>query len=373
MKIPPFALERYFAKYEFSASYLLSCSDCEALTLSELLAMADPPSLALWEQLSLGYTESLGHPLLREEAARLYKNIQPEEVLVITPEEGIFNAMNVILEPGDHVICTFPGYQSLYEIALSLGCQVTRWTPDEAHGWKFNLEDLRTSIQPNTRLIVVNFPHNPTGSQMNASDFAEILRLASEKGIFVFSDEMYRFLEYQDADRLDSASDLYENAVSLFGMSKTFSLAGLRIGWLTSRNKDLLRKMAVFKDYTTICSSAPSEILAIMALRVKNEIIHRNLAIIQTNLRLLDQFFERHVGIFTWNKPKAGTIAFPRLLLPQDINEFCVDLVNKKGVMLLPGAVFGYAGNHCRVGFGRRNMPAALEKLEEVIEELAGA
>jgi aspartate/methionine/tyrosine aminotransferase len=372
MKINPFALERYFAKYEFSAPYLLSCSDCEALNLSELLGFADRPSLALWDRLSLGYTESLGHPLLREEAARLYTKIQPEDVLIITPEEGIFIAMNVILSPGDHVICTFPGYQSLYEIAQSLGCQVTKWAPEEASGWKFNLDDLRASIQANTRLIVVNFPHNPTGSQMDAPGFAEILRIAGEKGIVVFSDEMYHFLEYQDVDRLESASDLYENAISLFGMSKTFSLAGLRIGWLTTRNKELYRKIAVFKDYTTICSSAPSEILAIMGLRAKDEIIQRNLGIIQANLSLLDQFFERHAGIFTWNRPKAGTIGFPRLLLPKNIRDFCLELVDKQGVMLAPGPVFGYAGSHFRVGFGRKNMPAALERLEAAIEELTG-
>ena len=131
MKIQPFKLERYFARYEFSAPYLLSSSDCEALTLPELLAMADEQTLGLWNNLKLGYTESQGHHLLREEVARLYQNIQPEELLIITPEEGIFIAMNALLDQGDQVVTTFPGYQSLYEIANAMGCQVSHWLPKE--------------------------------------------------------------------------------------------------------------------------------------------------------------------------------------------------------------------------------------------------
>lgn len=340
--------------------------------MSELLALADRETLGMWKNLGLGYTESLGHPLLREEVARLHTVIKPENVLVITPEEGIFIAMNVILEKGDHVITTFPGYQSLYEIASALGCEVTKWLPDEKDDWKFDLDVLRASIRPNTKLLVINFPHNPTGSLIDRKGYQEILQVAGERGITVFSDEMYRFLEHDETDRLDSASDLSVRAVSLFGVSKSFALAGLRIGWLTTQDKELYSKMAVFKDYTTICSSAPSEILAIMGLRAKDEILRRNMAIIQSNLRLLDQFFGHHAGQFTWVKPKAGTIGFPKLLQQGDIAGFCLDLVEKKGVMLLPSNIYSYDegqhdGGHFRVGFGRKNIPEALEKLEEYL------
>ena len=374
MKIKPFELERYFAKYEFSTPYLLSCSDCEPLPMSELLSRADPETLGMWDKLRLGYTESLGHPMLREEIAHLHRAIQPEDVLVVTPEEGIFIVMNVILAKGDHVIATFPGYQSLYEIANALGCEVTKWLPDEKDGWKFDLDFLRASIRANTKLLVVNFPHNPTGSLIDRKGYQEILQLAGEKDITVFSDEMYRFLEYDETDRLDSASDLYPRAVSLFGMSKSFALAGLRLGWLTTQDKELYAQLAAFKDYTTICSSAPSEILAIMGLRAKDEILRRNLAIIQSNLRLLDQFFDHHAGQFTWVKPKAGTIGFPKLHQPGDIAGFCLDLVEKKGVMLLPSTVYSYdegqqEGGHFRVGFGRKNIPEVLEKFDEYLKE----
>lgn len=367
MKIKPFTLERYFAKYEFSAPYLLSCSDCEPLTQKELLSMADKQSLEMWDKLWLGYTESQGHPVLREEVAKFHSQIKPSNVLVVVPEEGIFITMNTILEKGDHVVSTFPGYQSLYEVANSIGCEVTNWTPIEEKGWSFDLETLRKSIKPNTKLIVINFPHNPTGSLLSKEEFEEVLRIAKEKNIFVFSDEMYRFLEYKDTDRLESASDLYENAISLFGVSKTFSLAGLRIGWLTTQNKELFSKMANFKDYTTICSSAPSEILSVIALRAKDIIIGRHLTRIKRNLTLLDDFFKRRHDLFEWVRPRAGTIGFPRFKGDISSIEFCQKLVKETGIMLLPSTVYDYDDKHFRIGFGRENMPEALEKFDKYL------
>ncbi len=371
MNIQPFKLEEYFAKYEFSAPYLLCPSDCEPFTLNELLAYADGDTRDLWEKLSLGYTETQGLPLLRQEIAHLYAQVAPDDVLVVTPEEGIFIGMHALLEPGDHVIATFPGYQSLYEIAVSLGCEVTYWTADEANGWAFDVDWLETAIQPNTRLIVVNFPHNPTGYLTSKAEFARILELARARNITVFSDEMYRFLEYDPADRLDSAVDVYADAVVLGGLSKAFGLPGLRIGWLVARNHDLYQKFVLLKAYTTICSSAPSEILALMALRARARVIERSLAIVRENLARLDGFFERHAAILSWVRPRAGSIAFPKLLLPQDIATFCAEVVEKQGVMLLPGSVYDDAGSHFRIGFGRRSLPDALAQLEAFIREAA--
>ncbi len=360
MKIKDFKLERYFARYEFSTPYLLSSSDCEPLSLDEVLALADNDSLTLWNNLKLGYTESQGHPVLREEVAGLYQTIQSKDVLITAPEEGIFIAMNCLVKKGDHVITTFPGYQSLYEVANAIGCEVSPWTPDKQNEFSFDIQKLKKLIRDDTRLIVINFPHNPTGSTIKEDELKEIINLAKAKDIIIFSDEMYRFLEYDDADKTTSACDLYENAVSLFGMSKSFALAGLRIGWLVTRNSNLLNKFLAFKDYTTICSSAPSEILAIAALRAKKEIIKRNLQIIKNNLAQLDQFFAHFNHLFVWNKPKAGPIAFPKLKRDRDVNHFCIDLVEKKGVMLLPASVYDYQGNNFRIGFARKNMPEAL-------------
>ncbi len=368
MRIAPFQLERYFAQYEFSTPHLLSSSDCEPLTLGELLALGDAESLALWRELSLGYTESQGHPLLRAEIAKLYSQVSPDDVLVVTPEEGIFIAMNVLLDRGDHVIVTYPGYQSLYELARSIGCEVTPWTPDKGDTWRFDLNRLESSLRRHTRLIVVNFPHNPTGANLTSSQFHDLLNMASERGIAVFSDEMYRLLEHDQSARLEPACDVYENAISLSGMSKTFALAGLRIGWLATRNHAFLNGFATFKDYTTICSSAPSEVLAIMALRARDTIVARNLDIIRNNLRELDCFFARYPDVFEWLRPEAGTVAFPALRPPLQIAEFCRGLVEEKQTMLLPGDVYNFPGNHFRVGFGRRSLPQALIRLEEYVQ-----
>ena len=323
MKIQPFQLERYFAQYEFSAPYLLSPSDCEPFTLEELLALSGPETRRLWDNLWLGYTESRGLPALREEAAALYEHITPEDLLILTPEEGIFIAMNVLLNPGDHVIATFPGYQSLYQLAESLGCSVSRWMPRMQEGRVFfDVNDLENLVREDTRLLVFNFPHNPTGALPTAEEYRRILALAEDRGLYVFSDEMYRFLEYDPRDRLPSASDLYPNAVSLFGVSKSFALPGLRIGWLATRNQEVMAQLASFKDYTTICSARPVRFLALAALRAREQVFQRNLEIIGTNLNVLDNFFAQHAQTFRWARPKAGQLPSPNTSAPRGSRPF---------------------------------------------------
>jgi aspartate/methionine/tyrosine aminotransferase len=369
MKIKPFELERYFDKYEFSAPYLLCVSDCEAIALNELLDLADKETRELWDKLTLGYTESKGLPLLREEVTKLYTNIQPDQALIITPEEGIFIAMNVMLEEGDHVIVVNPSYQSLYEIADSLNCEMTMWKPNPKT-WEFDVNFVKENIKPNTKAIIINFPHNPTGSQLKLDQLNELIKVARENDIYIFSDEMYRLLEFDEGDRLPSVADIYENAVSLFGVSKSFALAGLRIGWVTTRNVKLYKAMAAFKDYTTICSSAPSEVLALIALRAKETIVKRNLDIINSNLETFNEFVSRHKDKISWQPPKAGSIGFPELIGP-DIYKFCEDIVKEKGVMVLPSKVYEWSGNNFRVGFGRKNFKEALVKFEEYINTIS--
>ena len=368
MKLNPFKLERYFAEYEFSVQYLLSSSDCDGWLQSDLLSLADRETRNLWDDLKLGYTESLGHPLLRDEVARLYAGITAEDCLVIVPAEGIFLAMNAILERGNHVVCTFPGYQSLYEIAGSLGCQVTKWKPEEENGWRFNPDFLEEQIRPETRLIVVNFPHNPTGYLPTKEDFQRIVDIARQHNAFLFSDEMYRYLEYDPNDRLPSACEVYERAISLFGMSKTFGMAGVRTGWIITRDREVYSKLTALKDYTTICGSAPSEILSIIALRAREKIIDLHLTRIRRNLGLLDKFFGDFSDRFEWTRPRAGTIAFPRLKGNGDALEFCQKVVKEASILLLPSTVYDYDNRHFRLGFGRENMPEALGKLGEFLK-----
>lgn len=249
-----------------------------------------------------------------------------------------------------------------------MGCEVTKWQPDEENGWRFDPEFLVKNVKPNTKLIVFNFPHNPTGYLSSRKDFDRIIKIAKEHNLYIFSDEMYRFLELNPADRLPSACEVYDKAIVLFGMSKTFGLAGLRIGWVVTKDKDLYQKMAILKDYTTICSSAPSEILALIALRAKDKIIQKHLDRINRNLKLLDGFFNKYSRLFSWVRPKAGTIAFPRLNLDQNSYDFCETIIKEAGIMLLPSTVYDYDDKHFRLGFGRENMPEALSKFEEYIE-----
>ena len=370
MQLQPFKLERFFARYEFTASYLLSSSDCEAMTIGELLAL-EPDAAAQFNQQWLGYTESAGDPALRTAIAGLYQHIGADQVLVHAgAEEAIFGFMNALLNPGEHVIVHYPCYQSLIEVANAVGCEVTKWETHEADNWELDIDFLQKSLRPNTRAIIFNCPHNPTGYLMSQAKIAQIVAIARAHNILIFSDEVYRLLEQNPADTLTAACDLYENAVSLGVMSKTFGLPGLRIGWVATRNAEVLAAMAGYKDYLTICNSAPSEFLATLALRNREVIVKRNLQIAKDNLALLNAFFGRYPAIFKWTPPKAGSTAFPSLKLNCDIEQFCTDLVEQHGVLLLPGTVYDWGHKNFRLGFGRKSLPQALVKFEEYVRTL---
>ncbi len=370
MKLPFFKLEKYFDKYEFHAPYILCASDNESFSLKELIAMADDESLEQWEKMRLGYIPVPGFPLLRKEIAKLYQNIPEQGIGTFSgAEEAIFAAMQVILKPGDHVIVPSPCYQSLSAIPQSLGADVTFLPMKERNGtWLFEIENLGKLLRPNTRLIVINFPHNPTSVHIDRSTLENIIEYAKSVGAYLFSDEVYRFSELRPGSSLPPAADLYDKALSLGVMSKTFGLAGLRVGWLASQDEDLLRSCLDSKLYLSICNAAPSEILALMALRAKDKIIERNLLIVRRNLELLDRFFEKYPKIFSWKKPLAGATAFPKLLAPTPISEFTEDLVHKEGVLLLPGSVYDFPGNYFRLGFGRKDLPEALSRLDNYVK-----
>ena len=369
MSLPdPFLLERHFAKHEFTAPYLLSCSDCDGWPLSELMSWADDETRRLWDGLALGYSDSRGLPLLRAEIAALYRGISPEQVLCAVPEEAILLAMESLLEPGDHVVCTYPGYQSLYELARARRCLVSLWKPEEGRGWAFELSRLESLLRPTTRLVVMNFPHNPTGSLPSEDEYRLMVRAAEKSGAFLFSDEMYRGLEHAPGLRLPSACELTERAVSLSGMSKVYGLAGLRQGWLVARDAALYERLCRMKDYTTICGAAPSELLALIGLRARDRIVKAHLERIARNLDTLDAFFQKRPVDFSWIRPRAGTVGLARLERGGPASEFCEELVRKKGVMLLPSSVFDWGNEHVRLGFGRRHMNEALTRLEEFLE-----
>lgn len=368
MKIAPFRLERYFAQYEFNTEFLLGSSDCESLAVEDLLGM-EPGAEENFRKLWLGYTESLGHPELRAAAAGLYPGLSADQVLIHSgAEEAIFLFANAVLERGDHVIIHWPCYQSLYEVPQAIGCEISLWAGKPEDGWRLDLDELRRLLRPDTRAVLVNMPHNPTGYMMRPQEWRELVSLADRHGFLLFSDEVYRSLEYRPEDWLDPGCVMSDQVVSLNVLSKAFGLAGLRIGWVATRNREVYRLMAELKDYTTICNSAPSEFLGLLALRHQEQVIGRNREIIARNLALLETFFARHSSRLVWYAPSAGPIAFPALRGGERAAEFCDRLVNQSGVLLVPGDVYDetYAG-HFRLGFGRANLPAALVRLDEFL------
>ena len=370
MHIADFALERYFARWEFAVDHLLCASDVQGYPMAELLALADDDTRRMWDGLTLGYTESTGHPLLRAEIASLYEDLEPDDVLVFAgAEEAIFCLANVLLSPGDHAVVTWPGYQSLYEVARATGADVTFHELREEHGWAIDIDLLRSQVTPSTRLVVVNAPHNPTGMQPDRATFDALVALAEEVGAHLLVDEVYRFLEFDGVERLPAGADASPRGISLGVMSKSFAMAGLRIGWLATRDRDVLERCARFKDYTTICSSAPSEVLALIGLRARATVLARSRSIVADNLVALDTFFDAWSDRFTWVRPRAGSVGFPRLTVPGvSIDDWAAGLVEAEGVLLLPGSQFDYGGNHFRLGFGRADLPIALERLERHAE-----
>jgi aspartate/methionine/tyrosine aminotransferase len=365
VQIADFTLERFFARWEFAVRYVLCASDVQPWTLPELLALADDDGRRRWEQLSLGYTESLGLPALREEIAKLYRGLTADDVITFAgAEEGIFLAMHALLSPSDHAVVVWPSYQSLHEVARSIGASVTLVQLDP-NDWSLDVDAVAGAMRPNTRLVVINSPHSPTGAQLRGDELARLISVVELHGATLFSDEVYRFLEH-GAPALPPAAECSDRAMSLGVMSKAFGLAGIRIGWLAMRDAATRQRIAALKDYTTICNSAPSEILALIGLRARTRLIERARTIIDSNLVLLDDFFRRHARRFAWVRPAAGSVGFPKLL-DGDIDAFAAELVEREGVLLLPASQVGFRGNNFRLGYGRADMPAALERLESFI------
>jgi aspartate/methionine/tyrosine aminotransferase len=365
MQLTSFALERFFARWEFTAEMMLCASDVEGWPMAELLALASEEDRRRWETLRLGYTESPGLPELRAEIASLYETVQAEDVLVFSgAEEAIFTLHNVLLGPGDHAVVVRPAYQSLAEVARAAGADVSGIELREERGWRLDVDEIRGLLRPSTRLVLVNEPHNPTGSLTDRATFDRLVALAAESGTRLIVDDVYRFLEFDPTDRLPAGADASPTGVSIGVMSKSFALAGLRIGWIATRDRDLLGRLAAFKDYTTICNSGPSEVLALIALRARDRVLARNREIVLSNVARLDEFFGRWRGTFEWVRPRGGSIGFPRLALDVPVDRFADALVAETGVLIAPGGLFGGAADHFRLGFGRTNMPEAMARLE---------
>ena len=369
MEIAPFSLEQYFARYEFEVAHNLCASDCETVTVAELLQMARV-EMDDFGRLGLGYTESQGHPDLRAAIAATYDDVEADDVVVLAaPEEGIYLTMRALLEPDDEVVVLAPAYNSLRNVPEHIcgEAQVKRWeiTPTET-GWELDVDRLDTLLTPQTKMLVANFPHNPTGYLPEGSAFAAIVDAARRRGIWLFSDEMYRGLEIGDAARLPSAAGLYERSVVLAGLSKVHGLPGLRSGWLVIRDRDVRQRLINWKHYTSICAPAPSEFLALAGLAAQDRLAGRNRRIIEQNLATADNFFAAWPELFTWRRPQAGSVALVGVNVPS-ATDYCQRLIEEAGVLLLPGPYLGYDDGHVRFGFGRADFVANLRAYEAYV------
>ena len=382
LMLNPFELERYFARWEFTAPFLLSASDTEPWTMSDVLALASPEMANAWQNLSLGYTESTGHPALRRAIARLCSEtacddgsappqaISSDDVLVFScAEEAIYVTMRALLKPGDHVVCLWPSYQSLYDVARSVGADVTMVELRAEDGWAVSASALQDAIRTTTRLVIINAPHNPTGSMPDHSTWRSIVEAVDDAGAILFADEVYRLLEHGDAVPLNTAASVSPRAISLGSVSKAFGLAGVRIGWVATRDASILRALETYKDYTTICASAPAEILAIIAVSNWSRIVSNQKAIVTANLDNWERFMADRRSLFRWVRPTGGSVGFPQWLGAGSVEEFAENAVQEAGVMVLPSSVFRHGNprpemtSNFRVGLGRKTFQGALDRL----------
>jgi aspartate/methionine/tyrosine aminotransferase len=370
--LPDFKLETFFSKWEFNAKYHMCASDMESMTLQDLLNLGTEQDKEDWNQLNFKYIETCGSPKLRSAVANSYSKLSSENILAFAgAEEGLYVAMHCILKKDDHAIIITPNYQSSETIPASI-CDVSGIGLEANNNWNLDVQKIKDAIRPNTRLISINFPHNPTGKVISKQTLNDLIDIVRQRGIYLFSDEVYRLMERNNNIRLPQVADLYEKGLSLNVMSKSYGLPGLRIGWIASQDLNLLHQMEKMKHYLSICNSSPSEFLAVIALQASADILSRNHKIIDDNLKLLNPFFAQNRDLFEWNEPDGGCIGYPKYLGSEGVMAFCERLIKEHGIMLLPGSIYDSANgpspsNHFRIGYGRKAMKEGLRKFQEVL------
>ena len=374
-----FRLEEYLGEWEFKVRYHLTASDAQSMTIEQLLSLgteaeeaADREGLM---QLPLSYIETWGTPELRRAVAGTYEQVDADHVLPFAgAEEALFWAMQELAGPGDHAIVTVPCYQAMETVTLATGADVSALVPRREDGWELDLDDLHGLLRPNTKLVAVNYPHNPTGYVPDEAKFRELVALCDERGIRLFCDEVYRGIEVDRARTLPQAADLSETAVSLNVASKAYGLPGLRVGWLACRDRALLERLEKRKHYTSICNAGPAEYLAAIALRHRAAIWERNRGIIAANRPVFDEFFARWSDLFDWMPPVGGCVCFPRYK-GGDVEKFSRELLDAEGVLVLPAGMYvseiteAVPMDHFRVGIGRLGLGEGVEAFERFLRE----
>jgi len=366
--LPDFKLETHFSKWEFKAKYHMTASDAESLSLRDLLNMATPEDREEFEGMWLGYTETYGAQDLRETIAGTFANQKIDNILCFAgASEGIFAANSVLLDKESHAIVVTPNYQSHETLPLAI-CEATGIPLDPNDQWSLDIDRIAASIRPNTKLVTINFPHNPTGTILPLDRYLALIDLCRKHGIYILHDEIFNGLGPSATKHLPFVADIYERGLSLNVMSKSYGLPGLRIGWIACQDTEVLSKMERMKHYLSICSSGPSERLSKIAIKNREKILGRNCAIVDENLPKWDEFFSRFPDLFDWHRPDGACMGFPRYKGSEGVEEFARSLVEDSGVLFLPSTI--YASNlgqtptdRFRLGFGRKGLDEGLAAL----------
>jgi aspartate/methionine/tyrosine aminotransferase len=375
--LPEFRLETHFAKWEFKARHHMTASDAESLSMRDLLAMATDGEREEFDNLWLGYTETFGAPDLRETIAALYPGRNASEVLCFAgASEGIYAANRVILDKDSHAIAITPNYQSHESLPLAI-CGTTGIPLDPDDNWSLDIDRIAQAIKPNTRLVTINFPHNPTGANLPRDRLDALVTLCRKHGIYILSDEIFNGLGRTATEHMPYITELYERGLSLNVMSKAYGMPGLRIGWIASADRELLQKMERAKHYLSICNSAPSERLAKIGLMNRDQILARNCKIIDENLVKLDAFFDRYADLFEWKVSDASCMAFPRYKGADGVENFTQRLLEDAGVLLLPGSIYSSElgptpTDRFRIGFGRAGIDQGIAAMDTHLQQIYG-
>jgi aspartate/methionine/tyrosine aminotransferase len=369
MKIKDFGVERWMDLYENQCTYNLAETCVESLTIDQLLTLAGKQDTILDElrPLRLTYGAIEGSTRLREAIASMYTRQAPDNLIVTHGAIG-GNALvyQTLVEPGDTVISVLPTYQQHYSIPESYGADVRILKLREENGFLPDLAELRSLVNDKTRLIAINNPNNPTGSLMDEKFLADIAGIARSCGAYVLCDEVYRGTDQVGNGYTASIADIYERGISTGSMSKTYSLAGLRLGWIAGP-KELIRAVAIHRDYNTISVGMIDDHFASIALENRAAILARNHDIVRTNLAILDAWVAKQPAI-SYIKPKSGTTALLKYDLPISSVEFCTALIEQTGVMFTPGSALDMEG-YVRIGYAnnRHVLETGLARVAEFL------
>ena len=367
--LPDFRLETHFAKWEFQARHHLTASDAESMSLPELLALASPEDRAGFEEMWLGYTETFGAPDLRAAIADTYAHQDAGNILCFAgASEGIFAANSVLLDKDAHAIVITPNYQSHETLPLAI-CDATGVPLDPDDNWSLHIDRVAAAIRPNTKLLTMNFPHNPTGAILSRDRYDALIALCRKHGIFILHDEIFNGLGPTGTKNLPFVADVYEKGLSLGVMSKSYGLPGLRIGWIATQDRHVLAQMERMKHYLSICNAGPSERLALIALKNRDQLLARNCAIVDENIPKWEAFFARHPDLFDWRRPDGSCMAYPRYKGADGVEAFARRLVEESGVLVLPSSIYRselgpVPQDRFRIGLGRRGLNDGLAAME---------